>query len=75
MAGVALQPSRARYFAYGAVSILLGLTQGLGFNLINNNLPWIQGSLGAYSNEAAWLATAYTATNATIALLAIKFRF
>lgn len=75
MAGVALQPSRARYLAYGAISVLLGLTQGLGFNLINNNLPWIQGSLGAYPNEAAWLATAYTATNATIALLAIKFRF
>lgn len=64
-----------RAAAYGGVSLLLGLTQGLGFNLINNNLPWIQGSLGAYANEAAWLSTAYTATNATIGLLAIKFRF
>lgn len=61
--------------AYGAVSLLLGLTQGLGANLINNNLPWIQGSLGAYTNEAAWLSIAYTAANATIGLLAVKFRF
>ncbi|WP_374657841.1 transporter [Phenylobacterium sp.] len=65
----------ARALTYGGISMLLGLTQGLGFNLVNNNLPWIQGSLGAYPSEAAWLATAYTATNATIALLAIKFRF
>ena len=55
-----------RGLAYGGVSLLLGVTQGLGFNLVNNNLPWIQGSLGAYPNEAAWLSTAYTATNATI---------
>ena len=68
-------PSLGRSLAYGGVSLLLGLTQGLGFNLVNNNLPWIQGSLSAYPNEAAWLSTAYTATNATIGLLAIKFRF
>jgi hypothetical protein len=61
--------------AYGAVSMLLGLTQGLGANLINNNLPWIQGSLGAYTSESAWLSIAYTAANATIGLLAVKFRF
>jgi len=65
----------AHGLAYGAVSLLLGLTQGLGANLISNNLPWIQGSLGAYTSEAAWLSIAYTATNATIALLAVKFRF
>ena len=64
-----------RFVSFGGVSLLLGLTQGLGFNLVNNNLPWIQGSLGATASEAAWLATAYTATNATIGLLAIKFRF
>ena len=65
----------AHGLAYGAVSLLLGLTQGLGANLVNNNLPWLQGSLGAYTNEAAWLTIAYTGTNATIALLAVKFRF
>ena len=65
----------ARGLSYGGVSLLLGLTQGLGANLINNNLPWIQGSLGAFTNESAWLTIAYTATNATIALLAVKFRF
>jgi MFS family permease len=61
--------------SYGLVSMLLGLTQGLGANLINNNLPWIQGSLGAFTNESAWLSIAYTAANATIGLLAVKFRF
>ena len=65
----------ARGLSYGAVSLLLGLTQGLGANLVNNNLIWLQGPLGAYTNEAAWLTIAYTATNATIALLAVKFRF
>uniref|UniRef100_B0SVF0 Transporter, putative n=1 Tax=Caulobacter sp. (strain K31) TaxID=366602 RepID=B0SVF0_CAUSK len=65
----------AHGLSYGAVSLLLGLTQGLGANLVNNNLSWLQGSLGAYANEAAWLTIAYTATNATIALLAVKFRF
>lgn len=65
----------AHGLSYGAVSLLLGVTQGLGANLVNNNLPWIQGSLGAYTSESAWLSIAYTATNATIALLAVKFRF
>lgn len=75
MAGTPPAAGWRRYLAYGSVSLLLGLTQGMGLNLVNNNLPWIQGSLGAYANEAAWLSTAYTATSATIALLAIKFRF
>ncbi|CAN7620251.1 hypothetical protein [Caulobacter sp. LjRoot300] len=35
--------------AYGAVSMLLGLTQGLG----------------AYTNESAWLSIAYTAAVST----------
>ena len=65
----------AHGLSYGAVSLLLGLTQGLGANLINNNLPWIQGSLGAYTSESTWLSIAYTAANATIGLLAVKFRF
>ena len=65
----------AHGLSYGAVSLLLGLTQGLGANLVNNNLAWLQGPLGAYTNESAWLTIAYTATNATIALLAVKFRF
>jgi MFS family permease len=65
----------AHGLAYGAVSLLLGLTQGLGANLINNNLPWIQGSLGAFTNQSAWLSIAYTAANAVIGLLAVKFRF
>ncbi|MBO9709310.1 MAG: transporter [Caulobacter sp.] len=65
----------AHGLSYGAVSLLLGMTQGLGANLINNNLPWIQGSLGAYTSEATWLSIAYTAANATIGLLAVKFRF
>lgn len=58
-----------------AVSLLMGLTQGLGVNLINANLSAIQGSLGATAVEASWLVTAYTATNVSAALLLTKARF
>ena len=57
------------------VSLLLGLTQGLGVNLVNANLSAIQGSLGATAVEASWLVTAYTATNVSAALLLTKARF
>jgi TctA family transporter len=59
----------------GTVSLLLGLTQALGVNLVNANLSAIQGSLGATAVEASWLVTAYTATNVSAALLLTKARF
>jgi MFS family permease len=61
--------------ACAAISLLLGLTQGLGVNLVNANLSAIQGSLGATAVEASWLTIAYTATNLSAVLLLTKMRF
>lgn len=61
--------------AFGAVSLLLALTQGLGVNLVNSNLTGIQGALGATATEASWLTTAYFATNITASLLLTKVRY
>ncbi|SFC75067.1 hypothetical protein SAMN05216344_1399 [Polaromonas sp. OV174] len=58
-----------------AVALLLGLTQGLGVNLVNSNLSGIQGSLGATATEASWLTTAYFATNLSATLLLTKVRY
>ncbi|WP_229428861.1 MFS transporter [Microvirga pudoricolor] len=63
-----------RAAAYMLASLLLSLTQGLGMNLITANLPQIQGSLGATTNEATWLMAAYMAPNASLTLLLIKIR-
>jgi len=60
--------------ACAAVSLLLGLTQGLGVNLIAANLPALQGALGATPTEANWLLTAYYAVSVSAALLLVKFR-
>lgn len=59
----------------GAMSLLVGITQGLGVNLTAANLPAIGGTLGATQNEASWLVTAYMATSVSASLLLIKFRF
>ncbi|MDN8645402.1 hypothetical protein Q0S19_13095 [Stenotrophomonas indicatrix] len=61
--------------ACAAVALLLGLTQGLGINLVNSNLGGVQGALGATASEAAWLTTAYYATNIAGVLLLTKVRF
>ncbi|MFC5519979.1 MFS transporter [Polaromonas jejuensis] len=61
--------------SFMAVSLLLGITQGLGVNLVNSNLTGIQGSLGATAAEASWLTTAYFATNITASLLLTKVRY
>lgn len=63
-----------RMAAYMLASVLLALTQGLGMNMIAANLPQIQGSLGATTNEATWLMAAYMAPNASLSLLLIKIR-
>lgn len=60
---------------YVLTSILLGITQGLGMNLVNSNLLGIQGSLGATSVEASWLLAAYFATNIPATLLLTKIRY
>ncbi|MDB6060867.1 MAG: proP [Verrucomicrobiaceae bacterium] len=63
-----------RRIAYLLIGALVGLTGGLGNALVSVNLTYIQGSLGLYSNEIAWLPTAYIMTNACMSLLLIKFR-
>ena len=63
-----------RRVAYFLVAILVGLTGGFGNALIAANLVNVQGTLGLYSDEAAWLATAYLMTNVCMNMLLIKFR-
>jgi hypothetical protein len=63
-----------RRIAYLLVGILVTLTGGLGNALVTVNLITLQGSLGAYATEAAWLPAAYLMTNASINLLLVKFR-
>ncbi|MEZ0171550.1 MFS transporter [Microvirga sp. TS319] len=59
---------------YFITSVLLSLTQGLGMNLITANLPQIQGSLGATTNESMWLVAAYLAPNVSLSVILIKVR-
>lgn len=72
--GAEAKPGTGRALACAAVSLLLGLTQGLAVNLVSANLSAIQGSFGATSVEASWLVTAFTATNVSSALLLTKVR-
>lgn len=72
--GAALPLDSRRALACAAVSLLVGLTQGLGIYLVNNNLSAIQGSLGATATEASWLTTAYFATSLSAVVLLTKMR-
>ena len=56
------------------ISLIVGVTQGLGVNLIASNLPQVQGALGATQTDTAWLLSAYYAVNVSSALLLVKFR-
>lgn len=60
--------------AYACVSILVGLTGGLGNALFIANLPSIQGDLGLTPSQAAWLPASYFMVNVSTNLLLIKFR-
>ncbi|HUD31468.1 MAG TPA: MFS transporter [Variovorax sp.] len=64
----------ARRVAYFLVAVLVGLTGGFGNALIAANLVNVQGTLGLYSDQAAWLSTAYLMTNVCMNMLLIKFR-
>jgi MFS family permease len=64
-----------RVASCAAVSVLLGLTAGLGLFLVGNNLPGVQGSLGATAEEAGWLTTAYFSTAMTAPVILTKVRF
>src|SRR6202008_1409327 len=48
-----------RGLASAGAALFLGFSQGLGLQLVNTNLPAVQGSLDASAAEAAWLSAAY----------------
>lgn len=59
---------------YMAASVLLGLTQQFGMNLVTVNLAQIQGELGATQQETLWMTAAYMAPNVSLALALVKVR-
>jgi MFS family permease len=59
---------------YGAIGTLIGVTAGLGTALIAVNLPYLQGSLGLYQDEIAWLPAVYVMTNVPTGMVLIKYR-
>ncbi|KFC68477.1 MFS transporter [Massilia sp. LC238] len=61
-------------FAYLIVGILITITGGLGNALVAVNLVNLQGTLGAYSTETAWLPAVFVMANASMNLLLVKFR-
>ncbi|MFT8246997.1 MFS transporter [Roseomonas sp. BN140053] len=63
-----------RFVAYSLASLILGLTQGLGNNIVTANIQTVQATFGATTNEAVWLSAAYTSTSITASLLLYKFR-
>ena len=63
-----------RRVIYGVIGVLIGVTAGLGTALIAVNLPYLQGSLGLYQNEIAWLPAVYVMTNVPAGIVLIKYR-
>lgn len=59
---------------YALSSVVLGVTQGLGLNLITSNLTGLQASFGATYQEMGWVTAAYFATNMTGTILMYKIR-
>ncbi|KLJ02577.1 MFS transporter [Luteimonas sp. FCS-9] len=68
-----LHPTRLR-IAYGVVGFVIAITGGLGNALVTANLLDLQGALGAYASEVAWLPAAYVMTNVSMNILLVKFR-
>ena len=66
--------SNARRWAFALVGVIVALTGGLGNALVIANLPYLQGALGATSQDIAWLPAAYIMTNVSMHLLLVKFR-
>jgi hypothetical protein len=60
--------------AYAAVAVLIGITGGLGNALVVVNLAQLQGALGLYLDEIAWLPSVFAMTSMSMNLLLIKFR-
>ena len=63
--------STRRRVAYGLVGLVIAMTGGLGNALVTANLVNLQGALGAYSSEIAWLPAAYVMTNASMNILLV----
>jgi len=63
-----------RRVLYGIVGVVLGLSGGLGNALVAVNLPNLLGSLGAETNEIAWIPTVYAMTYVSMNLLFVRFR-
>ncbi|MDB5659441.1 MAG: transporter, partial [Cypionkella sp.] len=59
---------------YAGSSIFLGITQGLGVNLVTANLSNLQAQLSATQLEMGWLSAAYFATNIAGTILMFKVR-
>ena len=68
-----LHPWRLRV-AYAVVGLLVSLTGGMSNALVSANLQNLQGALGAYAAEMAWLPAVYVMTNVSMNLLLVKFR-
>lgn len=66
--------STGKRWAFAIVGVIVALTGGLGNALVIANLPYLQGSLGATTEEIAWLPAAYVMTNVSMNLLLVKFR-
>ncbi|WP_189666916.1 MFS transporter [Pseudomonas amygdali] len=66
--------SDARRWAFALVGVIVALTGGLGNALVVANMPYLQGALGATSQDIAWLPAAYIMTNVSMNLLLVKFR-
>jgi MFS family permease len=64
----------SRRIAYGCTALLIGLTGLLGNSLVVVNLPQLQGALGLYADEIAWLPAAYVMAIIPMNLLLVKFR-
>ncbi|MDR7193459.1 MFS transporter [Luteimonas terrae] len=66
--------STRRRIAFGLVGFIVAITGGLGNALVTANLVNLQGALGAYASEIAWLPAAYVMTNVSMNILLVKFR-
>jgi MFS family permease len=66
--------STGRRWAFAIIGVIVALTGGLGNALVVANLPYLQGALGATSQDIAWLPAAYIMTNVSMNLLLVKFR-
>ncbi len=66
-------PHRLRA-AYALVGFIISITGGMSNALVTANQVNLQGPLGAFSAELAWLPAAYVMTNVSMNLLLVKFR-